>query len=105
MQATKETQADIDELKKQFSALQNDISNLTQIVEKLASQKIEEATKTFEDNQESLLGEAEKKMKEYKKESEKLAKKLDEEIKENPLATLAIAFGAGIIAAKLLQRP
>lgn len=67
--------------------------------------KVEKTAKSSaEEHAERLFEELKPYLEKYRGESGELLRRVAEKVRENPGASLAVAFGAGLIAAKLFER-
>ena len=70
-----------------------------------APEKVGEKVKSAaEEHAERLFEELKPYLEKYRGESGELLRRVAEKVRENPGASLAVAFGAGLIAAKLFER-
>ncbi|WP_457750071.1 hypothetical protein [Sulfurimonas sp.] len=92
---------DLEELKQQLKALHDDFASLKKTVVELSAKDDIENDTTREMSW--VLEIIEDKIAQYKQQSASLMDALDENVKEKPLASLAIAFGVGVLLTKLLD--
>lgn len=92
---------DLQELKQQLSALHEDFNGLKKSIADLSTHKIEDAKSTITDDVSSVLGLIEEKISQYKDQSASLVDSINDDLKQKPLISVAIAFGAGVLLTKL----
>jgi len=92
---------DLQELKEQLNALHEDFAGLKESVAALSTKKIKDTKNGVEDEVSSVLGLIEDKIAQYKEQSAPLVDSINDDLKEKPLVSVAIAFGAGVLLTKL----
>lgn len=92
---------DLQELKQQLSALHEDFVGLKKSVADLSATKIKDAKNGIGDEVSSVLELVEEKIAQYKEQSASVVDSINEDLKQKPLVSVAVAFGAGVLLAKL----
>lgn len=95
--------ADADTLKADIDQLKADLASLKDHGKEFGAAKASEARGLLEEKVHQLQTEIDRVTAEIKKQSEEARAKLERNVHERPLTSLAIAFGVGFIAAKLLR--
>jgi ElaB/YqjD/DUF883 family membrane-anchored ribosome-binding protein len=95
--------ADVETLKSDIEQLKADLSSLKDHGREFGSAKASEARGLLEEKVHQLQHEIDRVTSEIKRQSDEARAKLERNVHERPLTSLAIAFGVGFIAAKLLR--
>ncbi|SNB75810.1 Membrane-anchored ribosome-binding protein, inhibits growth in stationary phase, ElaB/YqjD/DUF883 family [Arboricoccus pini] len=95
--------ADADTLKADIEQLKADLASLKDHGKEFGAAKAGEARGLLEEKVHQLQKEIDRVTAEIKKQGEEARAKLERNVHERPLTSLAIAFGVGFIAAKLLR--
>ena len=101
---TKES-TDMDSLKEELANLRSDVASLVASLGKISQSKLTEATdsvtETLEEN--TNWGDMKSQIEQARAQGEQLSRDLGEEVTRHPLASIAIAFGIGYIASKIIK--
>ncbi len=102
--ATKET-PDMESLKEEFATLRSDVASIVATLGKMSQSEVAEATdsvtETLEEN--SNWNDMKSQIEQARAQGEQLSQDLSEEVTRHPLASIAIAFGIGYIASKIVK--
>ncbi len=103
--STSEEAADMDLLTEELANLRSDVASLVAAMGKITASKVEQAsdslTETLEEN--SNWNDMKSQIEQARAQGEQLSQDLGEEVKRHPLASIAIAFGIGYIASKIVK--
>ena len=103
--STPEERADMDSLKEELANLRNDVASIVASLGKISQSKVAEATdsvtETLEEN--SNWNEMKSQIELARVQGEQLSRDLGEEVTRHPLLSIAIAFGIGYIASKIVK--
>ncbi len=101
---TKET-PEMESLKEELANLRSDVASLVATLGKISQSKVAEAadsvTETLEEN--SNWDDMKLQLEQARAQGEQLSNDLGEEVSRHPLASIAIAFGIGYIASKIVK--
>ncbi len=102
--ATEET-PDMESLKEELATLRSDVASIVATLGKISQSKVAEATdsvtETLEEN--SNWNDMKSQIEQARAQGEQLSQDLSEEVTRHPLASIAIAFGIGYIASKIVK--
>ena len=103
--STTEETADLESLKEEFAALRSDVASLVASLGKISQSKVAEATDSVTDTLEENTNWDDMKLQieQARAQGEQLSQDLSEEVSRHPLASIAIAFGIGYIASKIVK--
>lgn len=93
----------MEELQEEINELKHDIAEKTNAVAETAAINYDKMKEVFEAKTEELIERVKPYVEEGKKKTCESAEQLGETIKENPLASVGIAFVAGLLLAKLFS--
>ncbi|MEA3303731.1 MAG: hypothetical protein U9Q75_10710 [Pseudomonadota bacterium] len=100
----KET-AEMETLKEELANLRSDVASLVASLGKISQSKVAEATdsvtETLEEN--TNWNDMKLQIEQARAQGEQLSQDLGEEVSRHPLASIAIAFGIGYIASKIVK--
>ena len=103
--STTEERADMDSLKEELANLRSDVASIVATLGKISQSKVAEATdsvtETLEEN--SNWDDMKSQIEQARAQGEQLSKDLGEEVSRHPIASIAIAFGIGYIASKIVK--
>lgn len=93
-----------DELQAQLEKAQSDIATLAQMTGQKLASGVGEVEQRVEEHIESLSEEAQAMVEAARNQGQQVRELAEDQIKQNPLAALAVAVGAGFLLAHLLRR-
>jgi ElaB/YqjD/DUF883 family membrane-anchored ribosome-binding protein len=103
--STSEETPDMDSLKEELANLRNDVASLVAALGKITASKVEQTrdslSETLEEN--SNWNDMKSQIEQARVQGEQLSQDVGEEVKRHPLASIAIAFGIGYIASKIVK--
>ena len=103
--STSEENPDMDSLKEEMANLRSDVASLVAALGKVTASKVEQASdslaETLEEN--SNWNDMKSQIEQARVQGEQLSRDLGEEVTRHPLASIAIAFGIGYIASKIVK--
>lgn len=94
-------QKDLQELKDEIKTLKEDIQSLTQTVKHLTSDDVDDTKGSIQDKVD--LENLKELVQELSGKAKLNMSSVEKEIKENPLQTLAITFGLGLLVSQLFS--
>lgn len=95
---------DVEQLKKDIAQLRADLSTIGEGVRKMSTDAVGATQAKVKSIAQDALDEFHNKLNEAKSQGKKAMHDLEREIKDNPLISLAVAFGIGFVLSKLLDR-
>ncbi len=103
--STTEETVDLESLKEEFAALRSDVASLVATFGKITESKVEEATDSVTESLQENTNWDDMKLQieQARAQGEQLSQDLGEEVSRHPLASIAIAFGIGYIASKIVK--
>ena len=102
--ATEETPG-MEALKEELATLRSDVASLVATLGKISASKVEEATDSVTETLEEggNWNDMKSQIEQARAQGEQLSKDLGEEVSRHPIASIAIAFGIGYIASKIVK--
>ena len=97
---TQEQNQDVDALKEELSSLRADMASLVEAMKKNADSS---SNPTADDSGTSQWNDLKTKIEEARSQGEEITRELDEEVRKHPIASVAIAFGIGYLASKIIK--
>lgn len=95
---------DLEQLKKDIAQLRADLSTIGEGVRKISTEAVGATQARVKSVAQEALDEFQNKVNEAKSHGKKAMHDLEREIKDNPLISLAVAFGVGFVLSKFLDR-
>lgn len=95
---------ELEQLKKDMAQLRTDLSSLGEGVRKMSADAVGATQAKVRSAAHDALEEFQSKLNQAKSQGQKTMHDIEGEIRENPLASLAVAFGVGFVLSKLLDR-
>ena len=103
--STTEETPEMESLKEELANLRSDVASLVASLGKISQSKVAEATdsvtETLEEN--TNWDDMKSQIERARAQGEQLSQDLSEEVSRHPLASIAIAFGIGYIASKIVK--
>ena len=97
-------QKELEKLKTDIAKLKTDLSAVGEGVKKMGTEAVGATQAKVKSAAQDALDEFQNKLNEMKSQGQKAVHDLEQEIKEKPLTSLAVAFGIGFLLSKLLDR-
>lgn len=95
---------ELEQLKKDISQLRADLSTIGEGVRRMSTEAVGATQAKVKSAAQEALDEFQSKLNEAKSQGQKAMQDLEQEIKNNPLTSLAVAFGIGFVLSKFLDR-
>jgi len=97
--------ADMESLKEELATLRSDVASLVASLGNITKSRVEEATDSVTETLEesSNWNDMKSQIEQARAQGEQLSQDLSEEVTRHPLASIAIAFGVGYIASKIIK--
>jgi ElaB/YqjD/DUF883 family membrane-anchored ribosome-binding protein len=94
---TSKVEAEFDTVKDDLAKLRADVANLTAALKGMTAEAVHEQVGTIRDRLDRLTGDA-------RHQGRQTLDELTDTIEERPLTSILVAFGAGIVLGRLLDR-
>ena len=105
---SKELEKDVEKLKQDISKFQNDLSGMMSDLGSLSHDKLLQTKENLKNAKQAFEGMAAEKWEHANEfmhdQGERAVKASREIVRDRPLTTIAVSFGAGLLAALLLER-
>ena len=91
---------DVEELKEELSSLRADVASLVQAMKDNVDNS---SNPTADDSDSNQWDDLKSKIEQARSQGEEITRELDEEVRKHPIASVAIAFGIGYLASKIIK--
>jgi len=101
--AEHDVSAEIRKLRSDFATLQNDVADLTDAIRRSSADRIDDARSSASDQLRESRARLRRQADVARARGREAVDELEENISGHPMSSVAMAFGAGFIAAKLID--
>jgi ElaB/YqjD/DUF883 family membrane-anchored ribosome-binding protein len=95
---------ELEQLKSEIANLRADLGAIGESVKRMSTEAVGATQAKVRSAAQDALDEFQSKLNEAKSQSQKAIQNLEREVTENPLTSLAVAFGVGFVLSKILDR-